>query len=119
MMERILRTEYPVGAQYDGRHWNLGAAECAEVDLSSFCISGFLLFNVLTDRFQILDYVEHILFVSILLCFQNSMQSKQNEIDCLREALKRTRDELDQQKRLNKSLSQKKVSNAENGSGAL
>jgi len=43
------------------------------------------------------------------ISLSNSLQSKQNEIDCLREALKRTRDELDQQKRMNKSLSQKKV----------
>ncbi|XP_065060933.1 forkhead-associated domain-containing protein 1-like [Rhopilema esculentum] len=43
------------------------------------------------------------------ISLSTSLRSKQNEIDCLREALKRVREELDQQKRLNKSLSQRKV----------
>eukprot|EP00794_Sanderia_malayensis_P015120 gene15120-16676_t len=44
-----------------------------------------------------------------VLTLTNTIQSKQNEIDCLREALSRERNELDQQKRLNKSMAQRKV----------
>ena len=40
---------------------------------------------------------------------QTSMRNKQDENECLREALSRVREELDQQKRLNKAMSQRKV----------